>query len=597
MLSTLDQEAPFEYRSYEIQSIPRLKPQIDDADEEGEQSLSGWWARAQHSWHEGAGQDVFDSPFSSRFAFTTSKGLDPWTDGKLSLLKDTAELRNDAFNDHHLISTDIALFYTFNGNIKKDPDPDAASEGGESTVTTHSGTLVNSLTYDGESIYAAFDGGSLGIKKIDALAFSAWVNVNSHTDVDVIAFVKGRLMGAKGTDLFEYDLSVTTIPERFHADRASTWKWTAITESGPAIYFSGFAGDRSEIFAARLTTQDIPFASLATVGALRSVWQAPEGETIQTIKGYIGQAVLIGTNRGVRLANIVTGDGDLRVSDLIVETPSPVLWFEPQLEFAWFGWTKYDASSSGLGRIHLGDVVYASDLMFTSQGDITEIAYYANRLYFVTDEGGTSRIIKENDAGGDLVASGTITIQEIRFNTTERKVLRYLDFLTVGAGLWSMSMSTDGGAFAALASDIVTNNLHEEPINIQGARFGLQLTLKRDPGDSTAGPDLLEWRLRGDPRAKGRFRYLVPVMIYDFLTLANGREEGHIGLAWENFNTLATIYRDGAGISFEPPQSAVPGGVDAIEVEIEDLRFKEFAPPQGGRGFGGVALVVMREVR
>lgn len=597
MLSTLDQEAPFEYRSYEIQSIPRLKPQIDDAEEEGEQTLSGWWARAQHSWHEGAGQDVFDSPFSSRFKFTTSKGLDPWTDGKLSLLKDTAELRNDAFDDHHLISTDIALFYTWNGNIKKDPDPDAASEGGEATVATHNGTLINSLTYDGESVYAAFDGGSLGIKKIDTLAFSAWANVNSHLAVDIIAFVKGRLMGAKGADLFEYDLSVTTIPERFHTDKASTWKWTAITESGPAIYFSGFAGDRSEIFAARLTTQDIPFASLATVGALRSVWQAPEGETIQTIKGYIGQAVLIGTNRGVRLANIVTGDGDLRVSDLIVETPNPVLWFEPQLEFAWFGWTKYDGTSSGLGRIHLGNVVYASDLMFTSQGDIKEIAYYANRLYFVTDEGATSRIIKENAAGGDLVASGTVTIQEIRFNTTERKVLRYLDFLTVGVGLWSMAMSTDGGAFTALASDIATNNLAEEVINVQGARFGLQFTLKRDPGDSTVGPSLLEWRLRGDPRAKGRFRYLVPVMIFDHLILANGREEGHTGFAWENFNTLADIYRAGSGIQFEPPQSAVPGGIDVIEVEIEDLRFKEFAPPQGGRGFGGVALVVMREVR
>ncbi len=597
MLSTLDQEAPFEYRSYEIQSIPRLKPQIDDADEEGEQSLSGWWARAQHSWHEGAGQDVFDSPFSSRFKFTSSKGMDPWTDGKLSLLKDTTELRNDAFDDHHLISTDIALFYTFNGNIKKDPDPDASSESGEATESTHSGTLIQSLAYDGESIYAAFAGGSLGIKKIDALAFSAWVNVNSHLAVDIIAFVKGRLMGAKGADLFEYDLSVTTIPERFHTDEASTWKWTAITDSGPAIYFSGFAGDRSEIFAARLTAQDIPFASLATVGALRSVWTAPEGETVQTIKGYIGQAVLIGTNRGVRLATIVTGEGDLRVSDLIVETPEPVLWFEPQLEFAWFGWTKYDGTSSGLGRLHLGDVVYASDLMFTSQGDIKEIAYYSDRIYFITDEGVTSRIIKENAAAGNLVASGTVTIQEIRFNTTENKVLRYLDFLTLGAGLWSMSMSTDGGAFSALASDIVTGSLTEEPLNVLGTRFGLQFTLKRDPGDATAGPTLLEWRLRGDPRATGRFRYLVPVMIFDHLTLSNGREEGHVGFAWEMLDGLAAIYRAGTGINFEPPQSAVPGGGGVIEVEIEDLRFKEFAPPQGGRGFGGVALVVMREVR
>ena len=595
MLSTLDQEAPFEYRSYETQSVPRQKPQIDDAEEVGEQTLSGWWARAQHSWHEGAGQEVFDSPFSSRFKFTSSKGLDPWTDGKLALLKDTAELRSDAFDDHHLISTDVALIYTWNGNIKKDPDPDAASEGGEATVSTHAATEINSLAYDGESVYAAFSGGSLGIKKIDVAAFSAWANVNVQTAVELIAWVKGRLMGAKGASLYEYDLSVTTTPETFHTDPASTWRWTGITDSGPAIYFSGFAGDRSEIFAARLTAQDLPYASLATVGALRSVWQAPEGETIHSIKGYIGQAVLIGTSRGVRFGAVVTGDGDLRVSDLIVETPDPVLVFEPQLEFAWFGWSNFDGTSSGLGRIQLGELVYASDLMWTGLGDVKGIAYYGDRLYFVVDEGATSRIIKEDAA--DLVPSGQIINQEIRFNTTESKILRYLDILTSGTGLWSMSMSVDEGAFVAFASDNSTGGLAEEPINLQGSRFGVRLTLKRDPGDSTLGPTLLEWRLRGDPRAKGRFRYLVPVQIFDFITLANNKKEGHVGYAWSQLNLLATIYRTGQEVSFQPPQSAVPDGGGAVEVEMEDLRFKEFAPPQGGRGFGGVALVVLREVR
>ncbi len=595
MLSTLDQESPFEFRAYEIQSIPTSKQRIDDADEPGEQTLAAWWSRAQHSWHEGAGQSVFDSPFSSRFKFSSSKGVDPWTEGMISLLKDTAELRNDDFDDHHLISTDVALIYTWNGNIKKDPDPDVGSEGGEAEENTHSGTLINSLAYDGESVYAAFAGGSLGIKKIVVSSFAAWANVNSQTAVDLIAWVKGRLMGAKGADLFEYDLSVTTAPERFHTDEASTWIWSAITEAGPAIYFSGFAGDRSEIFAARLTAQDIPFASVATVGALRSVWTAPEGEQIRSIKGFIGQQVLIGTSNGVRVGTIVTEDGDLRVSQLIAETPEPVLWFEPQMEFAWFGWSKFDGTSSGLGRIHLGEVVYSSDLMFTGLGDIKEVAYYSNRLYFVLDEGTTSRIIKEDAT--DLVSSGQFTVEEIRFGTTETKVVRYFDSLTGGTGKWSLEIALNDGAFNAFAQDQVAGGYAEELLTVSSNRFGLRVTLKRDSVDNTLGANMGEWRLRAEPKATGRFRYLVPVMVYDYFQNATEKEVGYKGLAWSMLNHLKGIYFNDRDVEYQPPESSVPDGPGSVTVKMEDLRFKSFAPPHGGEGFGGIALMVLREVR
>ena len=211
LLETLDQEDPFEFRSYEVQSIPTSKPRIDDETEPGEQTLAQWWARAQHSWHEGAGQKVFDSPFSSRFRFFSSKGVDPWTRGELTLLKDTAELRNDNVDDHHLLSSSLGLIYTRNGNITKHLDPDSGSG---TTVTTHNGTPINSITSDGESVYLAFSGGSLGVRKIVLSTFAATVVVNTHTAVDKIAFVKGRLLGAKGPSLFEYNLAVTTVPER-----------------------------------------------------------------------------------------------------------------------------------------------------------------------------------------------------------------------------------------------------------------------------------------------------------------------------------------------------------------------------------------------
>lgn len=596
MLSSLDDQSPFEFRSYEIQSIPVQKQRIDDADEPGEQTLFPWWTRAQHSWHEGAGQKVFDSAFSSRYAFLDSKGLDIWEAGRVTLLKDTAELRNDSVNDHHLIAADTALIYTANGVIFKDPDPDATSESGEDNENTHSGVEINSLAYDGESVYAAFSGASLGIKKIVVSTFSAWVDVNDHLDVDIIGFVKGRLIGGKGPGLFDYDLSQTDEPEAFFNDPASTWVWTAITESGPAVYVSGFAGERSEIYAARLTAQDVPFASVATLGAPRSVWQAPEGETIHSIKGYIGQSVLIGTSRGVRVGNIVTGEGDLSVSELIAETEFPVTCFDPQLEFAWFGWTKFDGTSSGLGRVHLGDLNYASDLMFTSQGEIKSVARYNDRMYFVTDEGATSRIIKEHAT--QLVASGFFTNCCIRFGTTERKTIRYFDILTQGVGKWSLEMGVNAStSYSPYATDNDTGGLNSEILDLEGSRFNVQIILKRNPSDATDGPTLLEWRLRAEPRSTGRFRFFVPVMVYDFVVNGADREVGKVGFAIEMLTHLENLYRSDADLSFVPLSAGVPGGRESLTVKMEELRFKTYTPPDQGRGFGGIALMVLREVR
>lgn len=592
MISTLDQESPFEFRSYEIQSIPKLKPRFDDAEEPGEQTLFPWWTRAQHTWHEGAGQAVFDSPFSSRFKFETSRGFNIWDEGEATLLKDTEELRSDNVDDHHLLATPDALFYTVNGVVHRDADPDSA---GTDSLADHSGTPINSIASDGEFLYAAFSGATLGIKKTPLTGTLAWSDVNVQTAVEKIAFVKGRLIGAKAGTLYEYDLSVTTEPEPLSAPQPSNWTWAGITESGPAIYFTGYAGDRSEIFAVRLTAQDVPFASTTTLGAMISVWQAPEGETVHTIKGYLGQQVLIGTSKGVRVGTIVTGDGNLEVTGLIAETPEPVKCFEPQGEFAWFGWDKFDGTFSGLGRVHLGELTYASDLMFSGQGEVKEIVDLGDRKFFILDEGTTSRIIMEHNT--NLVSSGFIQSCEIRFGTTERKVMRYFDILTRGTGKWTLDMALDEGGFTTYESENPVGGYEEKVLNLQATRFCVRITADRDESDPTKGPTLMEWRLRAEPRAQGRFRYLVPVMVYDTLTNKSGAKVGGTGYALTLLDHLTSIYREDRDIQFQPLESGVPGAVTSVTCKMEDLRFKSYAPPKGGKGFGGIALATLREVR
>jgi len=65
------------------------KQQIDQTREPGEQTLTGWWLRSQSSFHYGQGIKFFEpiQDESLRFQYTESKGIDVWTKGQATLLK------------------------------------------------------------------------------------------------------------------------------------------------------------------------------------------------------------------------------------------------------------------------------------------------------------------------------------------------------------------------------------------------------------------------------------------------------------------------------------------------------------------------------
>ena len=65
------------------------KQQIDQSREPGEQTLTGWWLRSQSSFHYGQGIKFFEpiQEESLRFQYTESKGVNVWTKGQATLLK------------------------------------------------------------------------------------------------------------------------------------------------------------------------------------------------------------------------------------------------------------------------------------------------------------------------------------------------------------------------------------------------------------------------------------------------------------------------------------------------------------------------------
>jgi hypothetical protein len=82
--------APTDQTPYQRETAPYRKEQFDNGAEPGEQSLTGWWIRSQSSFHNGSGIKFYDpsSGEASKYRFTDSQGVNVWTKGEVSLLKD-----------------------------------------------------------------------------------------------------------------------------------------------------------------------------------------------------------------------------------------------------------------------------------------------------------------------------------------------------------------------------------------------------------------------------------------------------------------------------------------------------------------------------
>ena len=82
--------APTDTNPYQRETAPYRKDQFDSSKEPGEQSLTGWWLRSQSSFHNGAGINFYDpsSGESTGYRFNDSRGVDVWTKGQVTLLKD-----------------------------------------------------------------------------------------------------------------------------------------------------------------------------------------------------------------------------------------------------------------------------------------------------------------------------------------------------------------------------------------------------------------------------------------------------------------------------------------------------------------------------
>lgn len=503
------------------EGIQQIRTQADSSTSPSEASLNpqGLWRRAQESWHRGAGQSYRDKKSADDNRFLASKGVDPWTPFQLSLLNDVDQKRTSANTNIRLAVAGARLYMTDGAALYYTTDV---------TVDSPTWTAVTSfavsgvdLCSDGFTVYIT-DGSNIYTTNTGTGAASS----TNTLDATHIGFVKGRLMASKDNKLWNIttvgtDPVASPLFTHFNAD----FEFVGFAQGHSAIYTAGFSGDKSQIY-------KIPIKDDGTgLDAPSECGEIPDGEIVTSVGDYLGN-VLIGTTKGVRFAE-PDGAGNLTIGPLVA-TGAAVYDFEGQTRFIWFGWSNYDGSSTGLGRMDLTqfteDVItggrepaYATDLMATTQGAVLSVVTFQNlRVFTVSGHG----VYAEDPA--HLVASGAVTSGAIGFGLPDSKTSVEIAVSSRPlAGSYAVGISYDRGVVMAVGTETQANTTQAAfpTLYTDAETFDITLTLTRD-ATPTTGPTITRWTLKASPGANdGPAEYLmVPFLLHQVIKLPMGGE-------------------------------------------------------------------------
>ena len=516
----LDLTGPAE--PYTMQTLPLLKAMfLQDRGTApiGEHSLNpeDYWRRSVDDWVGGAGQKNADHADSVTGQFRVSKGIDCWTTGQITLLPTTTR-QIASSNTNLALAVAGAYLYILNGNALTYVT-DITGTPAQTVVTAAVGTLSSptAMTSDGYTVWAC--DGTRVYYTLRAGATYAKFHTADHV-ATLIKSTKGRLFTANANVLYTHTLTAgSAVATAYFTHPNADWTWTAI-EGGPdAVYFAGYSGDHSAIYAATIkadgTSLDVPVV----------VASMPSGELARSLKAYLS-VMVIGTDKGFRAASINSSSGSL-ILGALVPLSSPPKCFEAQDRFIWYGYTNYDSTSTGLGRIDLSTFngttpAYASDLMATAQGAVLSVVTFQSLKVFAVSGSG---IWLEST---NKVTSGTLSNGWLNYNLADSKIAIKLAIQhRAGAGTYALALAVDDNTAVTVGTTVTTSSIagNNETMTlpqIQGRSFEVTLTLNRSGSDTTAAPVLDRVTLMVEPQPERRAKFVVPFLLHSSMTTKTG---------------------------------------------------------------------------
>jgi len=597
-------------RPYIRETAPFRKEQFDNNNEPGEQSLTGWWIRSQSSFHSGTGIKFYDPSGGETTAhrFADSSNVDVFTKGQVTLLKETAALTGVTTGVYKLLSivdggTDKILGWTpANTTIKN------YTAAGTAVTYTH----VVTAGLDAATLAIATDGAHLFVADNDHIysgeiatptaGYSEYYATGSERVV--LAWVKQRLVAGVGAGIYELTGTKGTsraLPTATYTHPNADWTWTSISEGGSAIYAAGYLGTNGAIYKFTLSTAGVmPTLTSGVIAA-----QLPSGEYPLKIESYLGYLV-IGTNKGIRVASISDTTGDLSYGPLIIEDN---LGATAPRDFAFRDRFVYVTGSingyAGLYKIDLGNELetlrfaYANDTYLDgATGYATSVDFVGNSNQIAFTTSGSNGIAIQSDTV--LAPSGYVKTGKIRYGTLEPKNFKRL----IGRGTFNVGETTlssvgtnDDGTETEY--DHIVYNTDVNPVEITTSVpadaqefLAYKFTLARDATTTTLGPTFKGYQVKSTI-ATPRVRVVqFPVYCFDIETDRYNTIVGYEGRAFDRIRLLEEIEKTGDVITFQDLTTS-----ESLQAVIEKISFTRMTPPDRRfDGFGGIIQIMVRTV-
>lgn len=606
---------------YERATAPFRKNQFDTQRDPGEQSITGWWLRSQSSFHAGQGikfYDPFANPFSTTLAsnsyrYANSVGVNVWDQGQATLLNRTNLCTSTTAASHiesYHANGDGDYVIMLDTNIYK-----VNATGTKTTLVTASGSIY-SFTTDGTNLYY-LDATHVWSKPIAGGSATSLFGRTGTITSSAMQWVKQRLVAGINNSLYELVGSGSGMPSPVYTHPNTSWQWTDIEEAGPAIYAAGYAGSNSAIYMFVLNTSGV--MPVLTSGIIAA--QLPMGELIYSMYSHLGEYLIIGTNKGVRVASVDQATGYLTYGPLIVETSVPVRGFAARGSYIWFGDSVFDGvdNYAGTWRIDLSNEIdtlrfaVAQDIYAeNTDGTSYDVAFLGNSnqlAFLATNNADTPSALGlwlQSDT--ELIPSGYIQTGYIRYNTLEPKNFKRI----VGRGDYGIAPSTanptgttkgsmsissvddQGNLYDIVSYDNVVGTPESTISNPVGAQdaIALRFTLYRDATTNSIGPVFKGYQLKAVP-ATPRTRIIkIPLLCFDVDTDKYNATVGYEGYGYDKLAALETIEANGDVITLQDFRTG-----ETVQCLVEELSFiNNISPDKRLTNFGGTIIITVRTV-
>lgn len=559
---------------------PRVRDSVDQSTSPGEAAINpqGLWRRGETSWHYGAGQKYADTAEAQDYRFLSSKGINPWTKGQLTLLNKTKVSLSSTATSAHVVVQGNYTYAALGADVKYTSDPYATSPTW-SDCTGEPGGTVSAMATDGSRIYLAFPAD--GVRVIEPATSVSVIQtskfVNSTDSYYMLGFAKNYMFGAFSNVL--QLLSATGSKSAIITPDDSAFTWVGVATGQNAVYAAGYAGKKSLIY-------KITIKSDGTLDTGVVALELPTGEVVSSISGYLGY-VLIGTDKGVRFAS--SDSNSNLVAGQIIATSGAVNKFTSEGRYSYFTWTNYDGVSGGLGRLDLGTFTsqntpaYATDLMYDSTATVSGLITFNNkRCFWVSGIG----IIAED--ADNLVETAEIVTGTYRWGIPDRKFVAKFDIRTTPlVGTITPSISMDSSDYIGMGIHNVTSATESVATAPQTKFIEAKFKLSFARGTATTGPTLTRWMARAyaSPARSQVFR--VPLLMHHNIRVKDVEYYQDVELELQNLRDLVT----------NPRVVNYQENTETFSVVLEDMEFQILDGYQQNWDLEGTCIVTMRSVQ